>query len=147
MENLIIREALEQDYHTIMLLMQQLNTDDPTIEKPFGQNLFQSIISNDHLAIYLAEYDRQAVATCYLNTIPNLTRSGRSYALIENVVTDEAHRRKGYGEALLKQVIANAIESGCYKVMLMTGRDDSVHEFYQRCGFEKDSKTAFIKRI
>ncbi len=146
MESLIIREAVEQDYHTIMLLMQQLNSDDPSIEQAVGQALFQSIISNEHLAIYLAEFDGQTVATCYLNTIPNLTRSGRSYALIENVVTDVEHRRNGYGEALLKQVIANAFKLGCYKVMLMTGRDDSVHEFYQRCGFEKESKTAFIKR-
>jgi hypothetical protein len=34
---------------------------------------------------------------------------------------------------------------GCYKVMLMTGREDA-HAFYEKAGFKAGVKTAFVAR-
>ncbi|HWU49402.1 MAG TPA: GNAT family N-acetyltransferase [Asticcacaulis sp.] len=86
------------------------------------------------------------VATCTLVVIPNLTRGGAPYALIENVVTDAARRKKGYGKAVLKAATEAAWRSGCYKVMLLTGsqRPETL-KFYQAAGFEQ-SKTGFQMR-
>jgi len=40
-----------------------------------------------------------------------------------------------------------AWRNNCYKVMLMSGRtDESVHEFYRKCGFDPDEKQAYIHR-
>ena len=41
--------------------------------------------------------DGQLVASCNLAVIPNLTRGGRAYGVIENVITDAAHRGQGRG--------------------------------------------------
>ena len=84
------------------------------------------------MSIFLAEVDSKPVATCYLNVIPNFTRGGRSYALIENVVTDKNLRRCGIGTALLKEVISKAFGFDCYKVMLLTGRDLSSEARYRK---------------
>jgi len=146
MEGLTLRRATESDYDNVVSLMQQLNPDDPKIDRSAGLEIFSTILENEGLNIFVAEVDGKPVSTCYLNVIPNLTRSGQAYAVIENVVTDEAHRRKGIGAALLEHVIAEAFKKGCYKVMLLTGRDKRVHAFYESCGMEKNSKAAFVKR-
>jgi len=146
MEGLIFRYATQSDYDSVIALLRQLNPDDPIIDKTIGMGIFSSILASSDLKIYLAELDGRVVSTCYLNVIPNLTRGGQPYALIENVVTDQACRRQGAGATLLKQAIADAFEQGCYKVMLLTGRDERVHTFYEHCGMEKNKKTAFIKR-
>lgn len=141
-----IRLASDKDYDVVMSLMRQLNPVDPELDELLGKQRFCSILETNGLSIYLAEVDGQPVATCYLNVIPNLTRGGRPYALIENVVTDKNLRRSGIGTSLLKAVISEAFKLDCYKVMLLTGRDSNVHTFYENCGLEKNRKTAFIKR-
>lgn len=146
MKGLTLRKASQSDYDNVIALMRQLNPDDPTIERKKGIEIFSSILADNGLTIFIAELRGQSVATCFLNVIPNLTRGGRAYAVIENVVTSEAHRRNGIGEAMLKKVMDKAFENDCYKVMLLTGRDENVHTFYERCGMEKHSKTAFVKR-
>jgi len=147
MESIVVREAVEEDYNRIAALMQQLNPADVPLDKSAGKGLFKTILNDANLTVFLAEFDGIPIATCYLNVIPNLTRSGRPYALIDNVVTDSQHLRKGIGTVLLKQVICYAFEQGCYKVMLLTGRDDNIHAFYESCGMDKNSKTAFVKRV
>lgn len=141
-----IRLAVEKDYDAVLILMRRLNPDDPLIDAPLGRKLFTRILEADGLFLYVAEVDGKPVATCYLNIIPNLTRAGQSYALIENVVTDPEYQRRGIGTSLLKDVISKAFGFNCYKVMLLTGRDNNVHTFYENCGLEKNSKTAFIIR-
>jgi GNAT superfamily N-acetyltransferase len=79
--------------------------------------------------------------------IPNLTRHGKPFALIENVVTHGAWRRRGFGAALLKAAADRASWCGCYKVMLMTGSKESgTLAFYEKAGFEQ-SKTGFQMRM
>ena len=48
--------------------------------------------------------------------------------------------------ALLRRAAELARESGCYKVMLLTGRrDDATLNFYRGAGFNSEDKTAFIQ--
>jgi GNAT superfamily N-acetyltransferase len=82
-----------------------------------------------------------------LSIIPNLSRGCRPYGLVENVVTHEGFRRKGCGTAVLAKALALARESGCYKVMLLTGRkDEGIFRFYESAGFDGNDKRAFLAR-
>jgi len=93
------------------------------------------------------EVDGVLVATTYLNVIPNMTRSASPYAVVENVVVDESLRGKGLGKIIMGGTLRAAWDAGCYKVMLMTGRDDpAVHSFYKACGFLPGIKTAYLAR-
>ena len=86
------------------------------------------------------------VGSCALVVIPNLTRGGRPYGLIENVVTHAAARRRGHGQAMLASAVEQAWHFGCYKVMLLTGSNNpSTLRFYQSVGFEQ-TKTGFQMR-
>lgn len=75
----------------------------------------KEILSSKHFELIVAECDGNLVGTCYLNLIPNLSRVGRPYAVIENVVVTSNLRSRGIGKALLKYALARAWERGCYK--------------------------------
>jgi GNAT superfamily N-acetyltransferase len=103
--------------------------------------------SSPPLHLFVIEVNGSVVATTYLNVIPNITRSASPYALIENVVVDEALRGTGLGKEIMSATLAVAWEAGCYKAMLTTGsRKPATHAFYKACGFSADVKTAYIAR-
>ena len=78
---------------------------------------------------------------------PNFSRSGRPFALIENVVTHREHRKRGYGRKIVRHAIDMAWQRGCYRVTLMTGsRREETLRFYEAAGMRRDTKTAFEAR-
>lgn len=148
-----IRPLQAPDLDALLALMPHLHAADAlpppraALESIWAQMLQQTGL----LQVYgghVAGADGPAlVASCVLVTVPNLTRGGQPYGLIENVVTHAAHRGRGHGQALLAHALAQAWRSGCYKVMLMTGRqDEAVFRFYGRAGFDRHGKQAFIAR-
>jgi GNAT superfamily N-acetyltransferase len=92
--------------------------------------------------------DGAPVSSCTLIVIPNLLRGGRSYALIENVVTHADHRQKGFGRTVLNRAVELAFSQSCYKVMLLTGSTNpATLRFYAESGFAT-TKTGFeIRRL
>ncbi len=109
--------------------------------------MFEEILSRPWLQLLVLEIDGEVMGTTYLNVIPNLTRAGRPYAVIENVVVDENVRGKGFGRRLMESTLERAWASGCYKVMLLTGSSNpATHAFYRACGFSSDAKTAYLAR-
>ena len=142
-----IRLAQSGDLGEIIALYQQLNSDDPLLANGQDLQAYKQILQREGLEIFVLESDGRIVSTCYLNVIPNLTRAARPYAIIENVVTDEACRGSGYGKRVIQHAIEYAWSQNCYKVMLMTGsKEESTHAFYRACGFDGDEKQAYIVR-
>ncbi len=141
-----IRIAGINDYKQILNLMRQLNPLDQEVAD-VELKVFEEIIESTYLNLIVAEDDGILLGSCYLNIIPNMTRGGRPYAVIENVITDEKYRNQGIGKAMMNEAINKAWRAGCYKIMLLTGRNnESTHRFYQRCGFSADQKQAYVMR-
>ncbi len=141
-----LRRAVQGDYPILIDLLSQLNPEDPH-QPEVTENVFAEILASEYFQVIVAEYDEALVAACYLNIIPNLTRAGRPYGLIENVVTGKRFRQRGFGKKVLEHALSLAWQADCYKVMLMSGRSDaSVHHFYRSCGFNPNAKQAYIVR-
>ncbi|MDR5904155.1 GNAT family N-acetyltransferase [Franzmannia qiaohouensis] len=141
-----LRQARSADYRQLFELYEELNPLDPAPDTREWL-IFEKILNNDDLILFVAESTNQLLATCYLNIIPNLTRGGYPYALIENVVTRASHRHQGIGKQLLLYAQAHAWSRDCYKIMLLTGsEDESTHAFYLACGFSGDMKHGYIIR-
>lgn len=108
--------------------------------------LWDGILDDVNHYVLVGKQDGRIVSSCVLLVVPNLTHGQRPYALVENVVTDEACRNRGYATAVLDDAKRLASERGCYKIMLMTGsKEERTLSFYRRAGYNSEDKTAFIQ--
>ena len=138
-----VRLATLADLPAILSLYAQLSPGDLLPDAAAAEATWRRILASDMMSVHVADDAGAVVATCVLIVVPNLTRGQRPFALIENVVSDEAVRGRGFGKAVVRAATDHAFGQGCYKVMLMTGRSDpAVLSFYESCGFER-GKTAF----
>ena len=58
-------------------------------------------------------------------------------AKIEDFDVLPKYQRKGYGSALLKEIICIALEQNARIIYLVTDEDDTAKEMYLKIGFEK----------
>lgn len=143
---LTIREASADDLDGLLKLYLHLTPNNVPFSSVTAEKIFSRFLQYEGSVILLGEIDDELVSSCTLVVVPNLTRGGTPYALVENVVTHIDHRRQGYGKSVLDAATKHAWGFDCYKVMLMTGsKDIATLTFYERAGF-KQSKTGFQKR-
>ncbi|MGR6430182.1 GNAT family N-acetyltransferase [Rhizobium sp. PAMB 3174] len=143
MSLLDVRPVVEGDISALIALYSHLTGDTPAMPSDMAARRFTEIDRHPGMTILAGFAGSEMASSCTLVVIPNLTRGGRPYALIENVVTHPDHRRMGYGRAVIRKAIEMAFQADCYKVMLLTGaRNPGVIEFYESCGFSQ-SKTGF----
>lgn len=141
-----IREANEGDLFSLLELYAQLHDNPIPCMDESLRSLWTSILHNKSQHIVVAAEDGRIVSSCVLTVIPNLTHGQRPYAVIENVITDETHRKKGYATAILNYAKEIAQKENCYKIMLMTGsKKESTMKFYEQAGYNRSDKTAFIR--
>ena len=101
---------------------------------------------NHHIIVNII--DDKIVSSCVCVIIPNLTRNIRSYAFVENVVTNSEYRGRGYATECLNYAREIAKKENCYKMMLLTGsKKESTIKFYENAGYNSSDKTAFIQWI
>ena len=92
--------------------------------------------------------DGKIISSCVCVIIPNLTRNVRPYAFVENVVTHEAYRGKGYAGECLDYAKRIALDNNCYKMMLLTGsKKPETWRFYEKAGYNRNDKTAFYQKL
>lgn len=143
----VVRDANADDAMAVKALYKHLNPKDPEIADAAFRHRFLSIIEDPTQTILIGEVHDKTVASCTMFILPNLTRGGRPFGLVENVVTHADFRRKGYGRAVLEVATERAQRLGCYKLMLMTGsKRPEVLAFYEHAGF-KQNKTGFQIRF
>ncbi|MDD6990504.1 MAG: GNAT family N-acetyltransferase [Oscillospiraceae bacterium] len=144
----MIREAVTTDLEGLLELYTYLHGNlIPEKDKSLA-DLWDRIMSDRDHHIIVAEEDGIIASSCVCVIIPNLTHSQQPYAFVENVVTRPEYRKKGLATACLDFAKGIAEKEGCYKIMLLTGsKEESTLRFYERAGFNRNDKTAFIRWI
>lgn len=144
----MIREITEEDFDGLMTLYMQLHGN------PFPERTddvmckWNKVLGDPDHHIIVAEEDGKIVSSCVCVIITNLTHGQQPYAFVENVVTDEAYRKRGLAAACLDYAAEIAKRENCYKMMLLTGsKEESTLRFYERAGYNSHDKTAFIRRL
>ena len=145
-EGLRLRLAEDADIVPLLDLYVHLSSDNTRCPDEVARDSLRRISQIQGSGVFVGYANGKLVTTCTLIVVPNLTRGGRPYAVIENVVTHPEYRKRGLGKAILDAACDSAWESGCYKVMLSTGSTrPAILSFYESAGFEQ-SRTGFQKR-
>jgi GNAT superfamily N-acetyltransferase len=144
-----IRRLVTDDLDALLALYGHLHPDDRLASQQGIQLAWQQIQANrDFFLVFGVETDDLIVASCYLTIIPNLTRGARSIAILENVVTHENHRKRGWGRQVMEHAIQYARQRNCYKVMLLSNAlRTEAHRFYERMGFVSQDKVGFVLKL
>lgn len=143
-----IREIHSNELQSLLGLYAHLHErDDPPPSDAVAGAVWSEVFANPRIRYFGGFASGSLVASCTLAVIPNLTRACRPYGVIENVVTHAAHRRQGWGKAVLTHALEHAWRQNCYKVMLLTGRkDEATLRFYEQAGFDQHDKQAFVAK-
>ena len=112
------------------------------------ENLIRKFERDENMYLLVLETEGRVISSVQMAIIESLTHNVRPFAVIENVVTHEAYRGRGYASMLLEKASAIAKEKGCYKLSLETGSNkESTLNFYRKNGFEIDRKHSCLKRL
>jgi Acetyltransferases len=142
----MVRKAEKGDLNALLQLYTQLHDNKFPETDENLLTLWEDILTNRNYYIIVAEECGRIISSCTLVVIPNLTHGQRPYALIENVITDKDFRGRGFASSCLNHAREIADQSGCYKIMLLTGSKlESTHRFYENAGYNSSDKTAFIQ--
>ena len=143
-----IRELDRRDLDALVAAYRSLLPDDePSPHRDELERRWEEICADSRLLYVGAFGGGELLATCHAAVVPNLTRGARPYAVVENVWTHPERRREGLGSAALQALLDHCWDAGCYKIMLMSGSGrDQAHAFYERNGFDRHAKQAFILR-
>jgi len=143
---IMVREAIKEDLYELLNLYLFLHEKDIPKDTEHLEITWNKIIEDVNHHIIVNEINGKILSSCVCVVIPNLTRNMRSYAFIENVVTNEEYRGKGYATECLNYAKEVAINNNCYKIMLLTGtKNESTLDFYKNAGYNSEDKTAFIQ--
>ena len=142
----MVREAYKSDLNALLELYLYLHEERIPEHTKHLDSTWEQIIADRNHHLIVNEINGQIVSSCVCVIIPNLTRNVRPYVFIENVVTHEAYRGKGYASECLNYAKQIAERENCYKMMLLTGsKQPETLRFYESAGYNSSDKTAFIQ--
>ena len=67
-----------------------------------AEQIWQDTLASNNIAVFVSTADARIVASCMLISAPNLLRSGKSHAVLENVVTHPEFQGRGHGRAVVE---------------------------------------------
>ncbi len=142
----MVREIQYGEQKELLELYLSLHENSVPEQSEILENVWNEILNDKNHHILVNIIGVKIVSSCVCVIIPNLTRSIRPYAFIENVVTLEKYRGKGYATECLNYAKKIAQENNCYKMMLLTGsKEEKTLSFYRNAGYNSSDKTAFIQ--
>ena len=141
-----IRALVPRDSADAFALYRTLTDRVPMPDRAAAQRAFETILDHPGTTVFGAEAADRIRAMATLHILPNMTYGARPYALIENVVSDPAHRGAGLARAVMSHAIDTAWAANAYKIMLLTGRYTGARGFYEKLGFTGEEKHAMTLR-
>jgi len=144
----VVRAATENDIPRILeLYEEQLVIGTSGAEKqrnPAFEDYRRALSMIDALPgceLVVAEEQGEVIGTMMLMIVPNLSHRALPWAVVENVVVDSSHRRKGVGKLLMDYALMRAREAGCYKIQLTSNKSrQDAHKFYESIGYKASAE-------
>ncbi|HEX6431440.1 MAG TPA: GNAT family N-acetyltransferase [Niastella sp.] len=143
--NIIIRQATDDDVPALASLMNELGYPTTVAEMQDRYNLLKS---HADYATWVAVCNNQVAGMIGLLRNIYYEKNG-VYIRVGALVVNKAFRKMGLGKALLQKSFDWAVETGAGQVLLNSGNRDErkeAHAFYQHLGFEPKT-IGFVKIV
>lgn len=138
MHELTIREVTPSDAEALTALYVQFGPHDLRVTPERVAAILGEMRRYPDYRVYVAERRGSAVGTFALMIAEALGSRCRPFALVEDVVVDEAARGEGVGRAMMEFAMRRATAAGCYKLVLSSNvAREAAHRFYEGLGFRK----------
>lgn len=102
-------------------------------------NIETQILKNAYAIKFTVQENGQEVGRAYLYVLQNDLHK-QPFGFIEDVYVKEAYRSQGMGSSLVRQLIEEAKNQGCYKLICTSRLTSTAHKFYERLGFKDHGK-------
>jgi ribosomal protein S18 acetylase RimI-like enzyme len=132
-----VRPASQADVPALLNLYAELHPADLPPSAQTALDVWRAIEAQSGRTILVAQFAGTVVGTVDCAVLPNFTRGGRPFMLIENVVVTARCRRSGVGSVLLEAAVSLARQACCYKIQLLSRVErHAAHAFYNSLGFQ-----------
>ena len=133
---MLVRKVEKADLPQLAVLYEQL-MDAPT-DLPLLEENFSALQSEGRSVVLGAFEEEKLIGTVYVIICRDLVETCRPFAVIENVVVDEALRGRGAGRLLMQAAEDAAKDFGCTYMMLVSGeKRKAAHKLYESMGFDE----------
>ena len=135
--DIYIREAKKKDLPQILTIYKDSGID---VKYSYAiseaRKQFNKICKYPNYKIYVAESNRQIVATFALLIMDNLAHAGDPSGIVEDVAVLQAYQRQGIGKKMMQFAINICKNNKCYKMILSSNEKRiDAHKFYKSLGF------------
>lgn len=139
----VIRRAQAADAELIASLYAELNTLSTPIVLP---DRIALIANSEHTHLLVCEDSGELLGTALVCLCQDVMFGHQPFALVENVVVNADHQRKGIGRSVMDYIEAFCLAQDCSKIILQTSSENrGVRDFYTAMGYDPDAKIGFIK--
>lgn len=138
-----IRQATTEDSAVIAQLMTQLieavGYEGWQVSAEQVEERLRKMADSDAYQVLLAEDEGQVVGLLSLSFRHTLFHSAPS-ALIDELVVERGHRRRGVGHQLMAEAIERCRAAGCCEIEVTTERaNETAQRFYRQHGFSHEA--------
>ncbi len=138
MNEIKIRELKKEDLWNGFLTSLDSLRQASNIKKETALKIFDKINQNPDHIIAVAELDGKIVGSATLLLESKFIHDGGVVGHIEDVVVNKSHQGQKIGEKIIKFLLEQAENKGCYKTILDCV--DDVKPFYEKLGFKQNAK-------
>ena len=143
---MILRKLNEHDIPGLALIYKQFWNEESSIDKMVS--LYKKLMLDENYIILCAVSENRLVGSIQGIICYELYGDCKPFLVVENMIVDKEHRRKGVGKLLFNELEDYARQNECYQILLITERDrNDACGFYENVGFSKGKHAGFKKPL
>jgi GNAT superfamily N-acetyltransferase len=124
----------ESDLPELVRLYRQFRGEDSPLEDM--ERTFRRLDSDGNYILLAARENGHLVGSVLGILCRELYGPCRPFMVVEDVIVDQAHRRRGIGKALMRRIEQKALENQCSSIMLVTdAKRVEALGFYENLGY------------
>jgi len=134
----IMRKARHEDVDQLVTLLRLLFSieEDFSFDEAKQRRGLVMLLHNDRGCILVAEVIGRVIGMCTGQLVIS-TAEGGPAVVVEDMVVDPAHRRRGVGRSLMKAMAGWAGEQGATRLQLLADKNNPpALAFYERIGWQ-----------